>query len=719
MNLTIKQSTTLTENSSSPNVVEALYQLTKPDPMTGLPSADAVLVGRIQVPAAYADAVSFLNTQFSADNSNNGSDFQVTVLNNNYYIRFADDEVVRVLTTKGILSEGEGLTIAEADGLPNGAGGQNSNFFKDNLTIRTFDEIKYFGRIMRGNFQIGSWFNGATNLESVNLTGMTGLNGYNAFQNCKNLEWFHGKGNLPKNTLNLEDLNSTYGGSIFAGCEKLYYIESLGNLNSIASSMFQSCVNLETVNLPYGATTVNNNAFNGCSSLTTIDVSNMTTVKAYAFCDCEKLEYYGGGDSPQGVLNLPMLVGELGEYAFKGNKKLTTVQNLGGITRLKYRVFQDCIALTDITFPSTLKYVEDKVFLNTPWYANQPQGAIIIGKSLYKIKFTVGTSYTIPNTVEYITKDALGDVTELEELTIPNSVTELNSLVSTVDGSTIPSSLTTIHLNANVTTIPDAFCSNFSSLQTCDIPASVTKISGSAFIGCNLLSINIPASVTSISDTSFQQNPNCTTIVVDANNTVYDSRNNCNAIINSSSNVLLKGCKNTVIPIGVTEIGNNAFDKCNGLSSISVPNGVTKIGNNAFQSCSDLTTISLPSTLKEVGTYGFSGTPFTSLIFPEGFEKLGTRAFQNGLSSCVVDFPTTLNYMGDNCLIRASFSRIIFRGSIHNITFGKDIFYSSGNCPVYVRDDEVDDWTDAITTNPSALSFLDASRLKPLSELPT
>lgn len=83
MNLTIKQSTTSTENLSSPLIVETLYQLTKPDSMYGLPAADAILVGRIQVPTAYEDAVDFLNTQFSAANSDNGSDFQVTVLNNN------------------------------------------------------------------------------------------------------------------------------------------------------------------------------------------------------------------------------------------------------------------------------------------------------------------------------------------------------------------------------------------------------------------------------------------------------------------------------------------------------------------------------------------------------------------------------------------------------------------------------------------------------------
>ena len=714
MNLVIKQNNQITEQVTS-ELINLLYNLAKTDtqngggsPIANIPNGG--LQGKIEATAAYEDAVDFINNTF-------GPSLMVSALN--YYIRFIDPEVLRVLTAKGILYEGEGLTTVQADELPTGSGGVNSNFFKDNLTIRTFDEIKYFGRIMRGNFQIGGWFNGATNLESVDLTGITGLSGYNVFRNCTNLEWFHGKGKLPKNTLNLEDLISTYGGSLFAGCEKLYYIESLGNLTKIGNGMFASCVNLETVNLPFGLTTIDSYSFDGCSNLTTINLSNMTSVKSHAFRDCKKLEYYEGEGSTSGVLNLPMLAGELGEYAFKGNEKLTTVQNLGGITRIKYRAFQDCTSLTDITFPSTLKYVEDKVFLNTPWYANQPQGPIIIGKSLYKIKITAGTSYTIPNTVEYITKDALGNVTDLEELTIPNSVTELNRLVATVDGGVIPSSLTTIHLNANVTTIPDSFVDGFSSLQICDIPSYITKISNRAFSYCNLSSISIPASVTSIADNSFQANSNCTSITVDANNTVYDSRDNCNAIIISNSNKLLTGCKNTVIPNTVTEIGNNAFYECNGLSSINIPNGVIKIGANAFQRCSGLTTISLPSTLKEVGNYGLAATPFTSLIFPEGFEKLGMRAFENGLRNCVLDLPTTLNYIGNSCLIRASFSRIIFRGSIHNITFGTDIFFSSGSCPVYVRDDEVDDWMDAITTNPDALRHLDASRLKPLSELPT
>jgi len=82
-----------------------------------------------------------------------------------------------------------------------------------------------------------------------------------------------------------------------------------------------------------------------------------------------------------------------------------------------------------------------------------------------------------------------------------------------------------------------------------------------------------------------------TSIVVDGENTVYDSRDNCNAIIETATNTLIAGCKNTIIPSNITGIDGNAFHGCSGLTSITIPNSVTSIEGYAFYYCVGLESI--------------------------------------------------------------------------------------------------------------------------------
>ena len=91
----------------------------------------------------------------------------------------------------------------------------------------------------------------------------------------------------------------------------------------------------------------------------------------------------------------------------------------------------------------------------------------------------------------------------------------------------------------------------------------MTSIGRGAFNRCwKLSSITIPKSITNIGNDALKSCIGLTSIIVEDDNPVFDSRNDCNAIIETSSNTLIKGCKNTIIPEGVTRIGDYAFYGC-------------------------------------------------------------------------------------------------------------------------------------------------------------
>lgn len=77
----------------------------------------------------------------------------------------------------------------------------------------------------------------------------------------------------------------------------------------------------------------------------------------------------------------------------------------------------------------------------------------------------------------------------------------------------------------------------------------------------------------------------------------------------------------------VVRIGDNAFQDCEEVTSVSLPEGLEEIGYDAFWNCSMLTSITIPSTVTTIDSYAFEYTGLTSFTLPNTVIALGTYVF--------------------------------------------------------------------------------------------
>ena len=371
-----------------------------------------------------------------------------------------------------------------------------------------------------------------TTLNGLNNTKLTSI-GQEAFAECTSLN------SLIKFPATLKST----GQGAFLNCKSLTTIDLSGNISAVNSACFSGCISLQNFEIPSNVKTIGSAAFYGCTSITSISIpatlqrcgthfntgssggsslgafqkcTNLKNVSieegvtalgtmcfaetaieeiiipasmthlGYMMSDEEVTNTVGSGEDALNASDAGYYSGARGHNRDRGIfhnckqlKKVTFAEG-NQLTSIGYWCFNGCTSLEQFEIPSTVKFIGENAFSNTPFeYLTIPDGVNFIGDAAFSGCANLRL-IKIPNSVEYMKSPAAYVKNGYQKDSIYTDEGEIKKLYSTTS------------VNGNPT--GSVFSNNKS--QTHVTLPSWLKTSGQVIRGCdNISEITIPAYV--------------------------------------------------------------------------------------------------------------------------------------------------------------------------------------------------------------------------------
>lgn len=274
----------------------------------------------------------------------------------------------------------------------------------------------------------------------------------------------------------------------FVGCA-FTEITIPAQITHFRNSVFKDCVNLQSATILGDGATFGSSIFEGCTSLTSVTLTNPTTISTSMFKNCSSMTSY----------TIPETVTKIGALAFVGTS-ITSIHFPANVTEIGYEMANGLTTLKTITFAenSQLTFIDHIAF-----YGSGLTGDIVLPEGVTEIDYSVFAN------------------TAITSVKLPSTLITIGSSVFHTC-----KALTQIHIPASVTKIGSDCWTNCSSLTkvTFDPACQITHIYANTFAGTKITEITLPNTVTSIAQGAFNAST-LTTVNLGASFNNFDAGN--------------------------------------------------------------------------------------------------------------------------------------------------------------------------------------------------